>query len=229
MSVATLPRPSRGALLRGALVANTLALAALVYVALTPADLSPPRYTLYGLLWVAVGAVVLRRELSVPRETTRGSRRLALGAAAAYLVALALAGGVVVPGGAPDAVASGWVVRTLPPGWGPALVYSDATVALVLMPARVVGYLALAALVRGTVLDAAGGGLRDGLPGLLALFSCVSCAWPVLAGLAAAVFGTGSALAAATAGLSYDLSTLVFLATVGLLYWRPLRTERGGA
>jgi hypothetical protein len=222
LSAVSVPRPSRGAVLRGALVANSLALAALVYVVATPAGLAPARYTLYGLLWVAVGVVVLGRERRLPREATRRSRQVALGVAAAYLAALALAGGVVVPGGVPGAVADGWFVRTLPPGWGPALVYGGESVALVLMPARVVGYLALAALVRGTVLDAAGGGLRDGLPGLLALFSCVSCTWPVLAGLAAAVFGTGSAVAAATAGLSYDLSTLVFVATVGLLYWRPL-------
>jgi hypothetical protein len=225
MSVARLPRPGRGAVLRGALAANTLLVATLLYVVLTPAELAPARYTLYGLLWVAVGGLVLAREARRPRSATARARRVAALAGAGYLGALALAGGVVVPGGVPAPLADGWFVRALPPGWGPALVYAGPSLAVVLMPARVVGYLALAALVRGTVLDglAAGvGGLRRGLPGLLALFSCVSCSWPVLAGLAALVFGAGSGLAAGAATLSYDLSTLVFLGTVALLYWRPL-------
>jgi hypothetical protein len=206
-------------------VANTLFLAALLYVALTPAEVTPARYSLYGLLWVGVGAVVLAREATLVRPVTPRARRVAALVAGGYLVALALAGGVVVPGGVPAPVADGWFVRTLPPGWGPAVVYGGPSLAVVLMPARVVGYLALAALVRGTVLDglaSEAGGLRGGLPGVLALFSCVSCSWPVLAGVAAALFGSGSGLAAGVAGLSYGLSTLVFLVTVALLYWRPL-------
>jgi uncharacterized membrane protein YjjP (DUF1212 family) len=86
------------------------------------------------------------------------------------------------------------------------------------MPARVVGYLALAYLVYGTVVDASSAGIA----GLLGLLSCVSCTWPVIASVVAAVAGGGSALAATALGVSYDLSTLVFLVTVGLLYWRPV-------
>ena len=220
MSVAAFLRPDRGAVLRGALIANTLLVGTLLYVLFTSAAIDPPRYTLYGLLWVGVGLAVLSREATVARSASVRAHRVAAGVAVAYLGALALAGGVVVPGGVPGAVADGWFVRTLPPGWGPALVYGGEAVALVLMPARVAGYLALAALVRGSVLDAAG--LRSGVPGLLALFSCVSCSLPILAGVAALVFGAGSALAATTTGLSYDISTLVFLVTVGLLYWQPL-------
>ncbi len=224
MSTARLPRPDTTALLHGALVANTLLAAALVYVLLTPADLRPVRYSLYGTVWVGVGGVVLYRESRRSWTVDSRVRRVALALAGGYLVALALAGGVVVPGGAPGALDAGWFVRALPPGWGPALVYGGHEVALVLMPARVAGYLALAALVRGTALDAAAAGdglLRGGAPGLLALFSCVSCALPLLLGAVSLVFGAGSALAAATASLSYDLSTLVFLLTVGLLYWNP--------
>lgn len=223
-------RPDTNTLLHGALVANTLLAAALVYVLLTPADLVPARYSLYGTLWVGVGGVVLYREWRRSWTVGRRARRVALAVAAAYLAALALAGGVVVPGGAPGALDAGWFVRALPPGWGPALVYGSPDVALVLMPARVVGSLALAALVRGTVLDAAAAGdglLRGGAPGLLALFSCVSCSLPLVLGGVSLVFGAGSAVAAATASLSYDLSTLVFLVTVGLLYWNPFVRSSG--
>lgn len=218
-------RLGRRSVLRGALVANSLLVAALCYVVLTDAGLTPPRYSFYGLLWVGVGVVVLRRELDPgrPHTTDRRTHGVALAVAGAYFAALALAGGLVVPGGVPGAIADGWFVRTLPPGWGPALVYGGRDVAFVLMPARVVGYLALAALVRGTVLDAAGTGLFRGVPGLLALFSCVSCSLPLLLGAVTFVFGAGAA-AATAASLSYDLSTLVFLVTVGALYWAPFST-----
>jgi hypothetical protein len=47
----------------------------------------------------------------------------------------------------------------------------------------------------------------------------------VLASLATGVFGSGTALASAVYGLSYDISTVVFLLTVALLYWRPFGPE----
>ncbi len=86
------------------------------------------------------------------------------------------------------------------------------------MPARVVGYLALGYLVYATVIDAAGAAVS----GIVGLFSCVSCSWPILASLLSGVAGGGSALVAATFDFSYDISTVVFLVTVALLYWRPL-------
>jgi len=206
--------PARESLLVGALVFNTGVVLALAYFALTDARLLDPRFTLYGILWVTVGALVLwRTDLPVASAATR-HRGLAV--AAGYLALLAVAGGLVGP--APAGGGVGLRIAWLPPGWGPALLYSGALVNVTLMPAKVVGYLALAYLVYATVLDAAG----TAVSGLLGLFSCVSCSWPILASLVTGAFGSGTALAAATTALSYDLSTAVFLLTVGLLYWRPL-------
>lgn len=188
-------------------------LALVVYYADPAVTLTAPRYAVYGLVWVNVGLAVLATLDVAP--ASRRTRRRALAVAVAYLAALAVAGGLVGLSAGP---AGGVRVAWLPPGWGPALLYSGGGVAVVLMPARVVGYLALAALVYATVVDASGAGVV----GLLGLLSCVSCSWPILAGLVSGLAGSGSALAAATAGLSYDLSTLVFLATVALLYWRPV-------
>lgn len=188
-------------------------LALILYYADPAVTLTAPRYAVYGLVWVNVGLAVLATLDVAP--ASRRTRRRALAVAAAYLAALAVAGGLVGLSAGP---AGGVRIAWLPPGWGPALLYSGGGVAVVLMPARVVGYLALAALVYATVVDASGAGVV----GLLGLLSCVSCSWPILAGLVSGLAGSGSALAAATAGLSYDLSTLVFLATVALLYWRPV-------
>jgi len=48
---------------------------------------------------------------------------------------------------------------------------------------------------------------------------------PVLTGLV----GGGAALSAAASGQSYAMSTVVFVVTVALLYWRPGVTCSSGA
>jgi hypothetical protein len=53
------------------------------------------------------------------------------------------------------------------------------------------------------------------LSGALGLLSCVGCTFSILLPLLGATSLFGSTLT----GLSWDLSTLVFLLTVALLYW----------
>jgi hypothetical protein len=152
--------------------------------------------------------------VDVPPTSTKTKRRAAL-VAVGYFALLAVAGGIVttaIPGG--DA---GLRVAFLPPGWGPALIYAGSLVNVILMPARLVGYVALAYLVYDTVIEASGAAVS----GIVGLLSCVSCSWPVLASIASSVFGSGTALALTATSLSYDLSTLVFVVTVALLRWRP--------
>lgn len=203
------------------LLANTLGLLALAYVVVAGIAITQPRYTLYGLLWIVVGVLAVWK--TTPAPTDARTRRRARLVAGVYAVALALAGGVVVLSS--HSMGPDWGVRVaaLAPGWGPAPVVSTPAAAVVLMPARVVGYLALAYLVYATVIDAAG----SAVSGVLGLLSCVSCSWPIVVSLLTGVFGGGSALAAATFDFSYDVSTAVFLVTVGLLYWRPFGSGRG--
>ncbi len=200
-------------LLYGAIVANTLVLLAVAYMLFAGVTTAQPRYVVYGLVWVFVGVVVLWK--AEPPPTDGRTRRRAAAVAVGYFGALAVAGGLLT---LPEAGAA-WGVRLvpLPPGWGPAPVLSTPYVVVGLVPARVVGYVALSYLVYATVIDAAG----SAVSGLLGLLSCVSCTWPVIASLATGVVGGGSAVAAVALGFSYDLSTAVFLVTVALLYWRP--------
>ncbi|QKY19188.1 hypothetical protein B4589_001900 [Halolamina sp. CBA1230] len=172
---------------------------------------SAPRFALYGLLWINVAIwVFLRTDVpDASGSTVRRAGVLAVG----YLAVLAYTGGMIGPGGH----AHGLSVLWLPPGWGPAVTYHGEFLRLVLMPARVLGYLALAYLVFVTVLDVS----RSAVSGLLGLFSCVSCSWPILASIGTAVFGGGSFVAVATTTYAYDVSTAVFLLTVALLAWRP--------
>lgn len=173
-----------------------------------------PRYALYGLVWVNVSLWVFVRT-DTP-EVNGSTARRALALAVGYFAVLAYTGGVIAPG-ISAARAAGFSVLWLPPGWGPALTYQGELVRFVLMPARVLGYLALAYLVYVTVVDAVG----SAVSGVLGLLSCLSCTWPVLASVATVLFGGGSFLAAATKSYALGLSTLVFIVTVALLSWRP--------
>lgn len=214
-------RPSRATLLYGGLLLNSELVLVALYLLFADVTLTEPRYALYGLLWINVSAAAVVGTRPAP-ASARTRRRAAL-LAGGYFLALAVAGGLLRPATEMGAHLSGARVVALPPGWGPALLYHGDLLRVFLTPARVVGYGALAYLVYATAVDVSGATVS----GLLGLLSCVSCSWPILASVAATVFGGGSAVAAATGSLSYDLSTAVFLLTVALLYWRPFGYGRG--
>jgi hypothetical protein len=190
-------------------VAAELALVT-AYVAVSNTTVTEPRYVVYPFVWINVGIwAVLRTDLPA---TDARTRRIARAMAGAYLLLLSWAGGVLlvgltgpIPGGAVASVH--WNV----PGWGPAVVYGTPRLRLVVVPFKVVGYVALTYLVYARLLDAT----RGVLSGVLGLFSCVGCAFSILLPLLGATALFGSALT----GLAWDLSTLVFVLTVALLYW----------
>jgi len=211
----SLPEPRSVLLAVGVLYVEVMALTGYWLLGNT-STVSQPRVALYGLLWINVSLWVFLRT-DVPAASRSTARRAAV-VAVGYLAVLAYTGGIVAPGipGSYEYVA-GFSVLWLPPGWGPALTFKNEFVRLILMPARVLGYLALSYLVFVTVVDAA----SSAVSGLLGLFSCVSCSWPILASVGTAVLGGSSFVAAATTTYAYDVSTAVFLVTVALLSWRP--------
>lgn len=212
--------PNRTFAVVGVLVLAGEILAASSYLVITGANTSLSTLA-YPFIWINVGlwAVVT----TTPGPTDRRHRLIARGVGALYFLALAVAGGVVwvspafsdpsVPTGIRVAVAS------VPPGWGPAVLYVGEVVSVSLIPFELVGYVALAYLVYTTVIDAVG----SAITGVVGLFSCVSCVWPILGTVVTSVFGSGSALATVATNQPYGVSTVVFVSAVALLYWRPLR------
>lgn len=208
----SIPVPT-GRRLYWGLFLNTQLVALGVYVLLTPASLSSIRLIGYGLLWINVSAWVVANRR--PPATSRSLRRRAAAVAAGYFGLLLFAGGVV-GFGIGDA-ATGFRIAPLPFGFGPAILYSGELIAINLLPIYVIGYTALAYLVYVTVLDTAG----SAAAGVIGLFSCVSCSWPIIASLASGIVGGGSLLTASALQISYSLSTGVFVLTAALLYFRP--------
>lgn len=222
MSAPSLParlRPAPRTARLGAALLAVEAVAVAGYLLFAEVRVTDPLILVYPLVWINVGLWAIWRA-DPPAAGRR--RRLAVGLlAVAYFGVLAVVGGVVdlshLAHGHGHSTRVRLVYATLPPGFGPALLYSGPLVGLNLLPYQLVGYLALAYLVYGTVLEATG----SAISGLLGLFSCVSCTWPVIGTVVAGLFGTGSAVYAVALGQSYALSTLVFVSAVLLLRWRP--------
>ncbi|WP_262176477.1 DUF7546 family protein [Haloarcula laminariae] len=192
-----------------AVILNTELLLVLLYLFLLPGAATDPFLLSFPFVWLNVAGLVF---LYV-RPTPASSRRRAVAGAVAlgYALLLGYVGGVFGLGGAGTGLR---VVLAAPPGFAPSVVYSGAVLGVVVTPWKVAGYLALSYLVYVTVVDASGG-LAGGVVGL---FSCVSCVLPIVASVVGGAIGAGGTLYQAAIAQSYGLSTVVFLASVGLLY-----------
>jgi len=206
--------PARETLAWGALVVNAEVVVVLAYL-LSGRPPVPLRLLVVPFVWLNVAAWAVLR--TTPVATGRRSRLLAAGVGAGYFLVLGYVGGVVGPAAFPGVSVDG-ALAALPPGWNPALFYDGVFVHLTLQPYKVAGYLALAYLVYATATEAS----NALVGGVLGLFSCVSCTFPIVASLVTGVAGSGTMLATTVNGYSYTLSTVVFVVTVGLLVWRPL-------
>ena len=196
-----------------ALLLNLQGMAVVTYLALSGSTVTQPRYFAYGLVWVNTGAYLIWKTSPPAADFT--TRRRAVTVAAGYFALLAVFGGLIGTGAGVNA--TGARIAWLPPGWGPAFVYSGYYLKATLMPAYLVGYLALSYLVFTTVLDASG----SAIAGVIGLFSCVSCSWPLIGFVASSFLGGSGVLVGSALDMSYDLSTAIFLVTALLLYWRP--------
>ncbi|MFB6191974.1 MAG: hypothetical protein ABEI11_01490 [Haloarculaceae archaeon] len=212
-------RPDRRTLLWGAILVNTELLIVLAYFwavgGTVPTELGYLALVAYPFVWLNVSAWALRRASLPPASPRR--RLLAAAVGIGYFMLLSRVGGLLLPGIGARATGLRFVLLDVPPGFAPALLYSGEAVVINLIPFQLVGYATLAYLVAVTVLDAAG----NAAAGLLGLFSCVSCALPVLAAVTSGLAGGGAAVVATMTSGSYGLSTAAFLLTVLLLSWRP--------
>ncbi|MFB6309521.1 MAG: hypothetical protein ABEH35_09335 [Haloarculaceae archaeon] len=210
-------RPERSTLLWGAVLVNTELLLLFAYVLLSPNEIVDWLPTLVPFVWINVGLWAIVRTRPAPSSSRQ--RRVATLIAVGYFLVLAYFGGLIGPGQASQFTGSRVVLFSIPPGWSPAVIAITEFVSVTLIPFKAIGYVALAYLVYATVLDASG----SAVSGVLGLLSCVSCTWPVIASLVTGVVGGTTAVAGAVYSQSYALSTVVFVATVALLYWRPFR------
>jgi len=211
--------PRRETLAWGTLVLFVEATALVAFLAFGPVAVVDPLYVVLPFVWINVAIWAVVR--TVPPDAGGRTRRAGLLVGAAYFLLLAGVGGVLGPGHLFHGHTHGTGLAlslSVPPGWGPMVLYTGPLVSLVAVPYKLAGYAALAYLVYATVLEASGT-----VGALVGLFSCVSCTWPVLGTVLAGVLGGGSAVAAFAVGQPYLTSTAVYLSAVGLLVWLPTR------
>lgn len=168
-----------------------------------------PRYLLYPFVWINVGAwAAINAE---PDPDSSRHRLLTGGIGFVYFLAMLAVAGFV---GAGNEAMTGWQIIAAPPGWGPMIAYQGAFIRLYVVPFQVFGYASLAYLLYAAALRAT----RGALSGALGLVSCVGCTWTIVAPLFAGVIGGITTIGVTVYSLSYDLTTVVFLVTAGLLY-----------
>ncbi|WP_123536270.1 DUF7546 family protein [Halosimplex salinum] len=188
------------------------------YFLATPGDVTVPRYVLYPFVWINAVLVAAWRT-PIPSASRR--RHLVAGAlAAVYFLLLANWAGLIglTVGGhhpIPESVL-GVTVGSGSPGWGRVRVITRVFY-VSFVPYRVIGYLGLTYLVYAAVLDASGAVAS----GALGLVSCLSCSFPIVASFATGLLGGMVTLMSTVVAYSIDISTVAFLASVALLYWRP--------
>lgn len=198
------------------------ALLLLAWLWLTPGEVTAPRYLLYPFVWIdasllAVAVVLGDARTRQPTTGDTGLRVLSALVGVAYAGLLLWAGGLVGVGGQSGTA----TLLSAPPGWGPMLVY-DGLLRLTVVPFKLVGYLVLAWLV-ALVVRRAG---RPLLSGALGLVTCVGCTGPLVLALLATLGGGSVTAYAAVSGLSYDLSTVVFLVSLLGVTWSVQRSRR---
>lgn len=207
-------RPNRQMVLSTIAVLPLEILLVLGYVTIRDVRITDPLILVYPFLWINVSLWVLLT--TTTDSSSRRDRHLATAIGIGYFLILAYFGGLLGFGTGARVIPL-HIDWTLPPGYSPVLLYQGTLFRLVLEPYKIIGYLTLAYLVYTTVLDTAG----SAVSGIVGLFSCVSCSWPILATVVTSLFGSSSAVASFALNQTYGLSTLAFLSAVVLLYWRP--------
>lgn len=193
---------------------------ALSYLVLTDAGLTAPTMLAVPFVWVTVAIVAVRH---VERPAASRTVQLVAGlAGAGYALGLAWLTGMA---SSAMGTATGLDIVLLAPGWGPVLRFSGTTFSLVLVPYRVVGFIALGYLVSLAVRDVLNSGLSAGVGGVVALGSCASCALPVVAAVGGLLGGAGLGAVPAVGGGTYLIGTAAFVLAVAVLVRRPVRNR----
>jgi len=202
-------------LLWGVLLLNTELLLLLGYQLLSNNVVSEIASAIIPFVWINLALwVVARTDLpSVPYRT----RVIGIAIATLYFGLLSYFGGLWAIGPSEFGWRFAVDLATPSPGWTPIVHLDTALFQIDIIFYQFVGYLALGYLIYASILDTAG----SAVAGVLGLLSCVSCNAALFATIITSVFGGSAALVDAVLTNSYTVSTVVFVLTLALLYYRP--------
>lgn len=182
---------------------------------------------IYPFIWINLSIWVLWRT-PLP-DAPKRTKRIGMLVSGAYFLVLAYFGGFLREGHGfhshgdiptEELVTGTSIWLQVPPGYGPMFTYSGEFVLSSISPYLLFGFVALTYLMYVTILDASG----EASVGLVGLFSCVGCSFPLITALVTGG-ATTTAVGAFIYSQTYVLSTVVFVLTVLFLYWRPFKTN----
>lgn len=205
----------RDTLIWGVLILNTELLLLLGYQLLSNNVISAVTSALIPFVWINLALWVFVRT-DLPTASYR-KRVAGIAIATVYFGILSYFGGLWTVGPSEFGWRFAIDIGSPSPGWTPIVHLDTAFFQVDIIFYQFVGFLALGYLVYAAVLDTA----KAGFAGVLGLLSCISCNWPLFAALITAVLGGSTGLTGAILDRSYSVSTLVFVLTVALLYYRP--------
>lgn len=208
--------------LRALVVFNVLfglqLLAAVVYGVVFDASPTSLHLFLIPFLWITVSVLAVWYTQPVSRGPRH--RLFAFGVSFGYfLLFLVLTGSVGFSPSTVEPVTGVYGVgievdRSL--GWGPIAFYAGEWIGLRIIPYQLVGYLALSYLVYSAVLNVT----QSATAGTLGLILCPGCAAAVIAPVFGSIAGLSSAIALFIR-YTYEISTILFVVAMALLYWQP--------
>jgi len=209
----------RDLLLLSFLILTTEFCLTIVYLLYSGVTLTDPLILLYPFLWINSSIFVLLLILPTSMPFLRRLPALFLGIL--YFIVLAYLSSILDLGhifhghslfdhdfGLRVAFAP------LPPGWAPSIFYSGNIVSIYALFFELIGYLSLSYLFYRSVLSFD----RFALSGVIGVFSCVSCTWPLIGAYLSSISGSSLPLFLST-HQSYGLSTLIFITALSLLFW----------
>ena len=218
--------PNRSAVFIWTVVLLLEGLLILAHVRIRNAELLA--FHLYPFIWINASVWALWN--TTTPAASRRTKRIASIVAVGYFLVLGYFGGLIREGHAyhahheippehADFVYGADLALSLPPGYGPAFTYSSPVVIASISPYMLVGFIVLAYLLYVTVLDASG----DASIGVVGIFSCIGCSFPLIAALVSGASST--TFATLLYSRAYALSTIAFVFTLLFLYWRPLNAD----
>ena len=200
-------------------------LLAIIYASSPNIVLTDPIVLVYPFIWINVGivAVILLKPTSITLRKKIPSAFLGI----MYFCILSYFSSILTLGHSFHGHVSsdhnfgfGIIISSIPPGWAPAFFYTGVLVSVYIFLFQLVGYLSLSYLVYRSILRFN----KSALSGLIGIFSCVSCTWPLIGTYLGGISGISFSLIMST-HQSYGISTLVFISTALLLFFNLPKRE----
>lgn len=170
------------------------------------------RYLAYPLIWINTSVWVVYKTKHISSEKKYITVLVSFISILYFLILLYIPGLIRL---STHTNTNGLYLSMASPGWGPIISYTGDFIQFTIIPFQIIGYLCISYLIYTSLLNTTKSSI---VGGMLGLFTCVGCAAPIFASLIGFLGGGLTSLTTSAYSFSYDIGTIIFLITIGLLY-----------